>query len=512
MPKTSYAEFQLEVDPGHPQTQADKGLERPDRDTPFRILVMGDFTGRASRGIRTAGPRKPVSVDRDNFEDVLDSLEVQLRIPLEGGAGLDIRFHELDDFHPDHLFQKMPLFRKLRELRDQLDDPATFAAAARELGIAIGEKKPAAPPPPPVTQQAAGASLLGGSLLEQAMRATEERGMGTTPSHDPMERYLRSLVAPHLAPKPDPKKKEVIEQVDAATGAVMRGILHHPSYQALEAAWRALFFLIKELETGPMLKVYLLDISREEVEADIATAGDLRGTALYKVLVEQTVRTPGAHPWAVLVGAYAFGPDMGDLNLLGRLGMLARQAGAPFLAYGNPRLLGCQSLVTTPYPGEWKPGAELEGWNLIRSLPEARHLGLIAPRFLLRMPYGKASESTELFAFEEMDAVPNHEDYLWGNPAFVCAYLLGQMFSEFGWGMNGDEILSLHRLPMHVYRQDGEAKMTPCAETLLTETAMERMHDSGLMCLLSYAGRDEVRLAGFRSVAAGGRALAARWG
>jgi diguanylate cyclase (GGDEF)-like protein len=43
---------------------------------PFRILVMGDFSGRASRGILTKGPRRPIHIDRDNFEAVLDALQV----------------------------------------------------------------------------------------------------------------------------------------------------------------------------------------------------------------------------------------------------------------------------------------------------------------------------------------------------------------------------------------------------------------------------------------------------
>lgn len=513
MPKTSFADVHMEVDPGTPQTKRDRGTARPDRDTPFRILVLGDFSGRASRGILTKGTRKPILVDRDNYEDLLESLNVQLRLPLEGGATLDLTFHELDDFSPDHLFTKLPIFKKLRDLRDQLDDPSTFVSAAKELGIetSSGGAKPAVAPPPPT--QAAAASLLGGSLLDQAMEATESQGVtASARSGDPMAQYLRALVAPHLAPKTDPKKKEVMQMVDGATSGVMGAILHHPMFQELEANWRALYFLIKELETGTKLKVYILDISRQELEADVAATDDLKTCTMYKVLVEQTVRTPGADPWALIVGSYTFGPDMSDLNLMGRLGLLARQSGAPMIAGGSPALLGCESLARTPYPEEWKPGPEQEGWALIRSLPEARYIGLVANRFMARLPYGKAGEQTERFAFEEMPPVPIHEHYLWANSAFVCAYLLGQNFAENGWRMDEGELLSLHRMPMHVYKEDGEAKMTPNAEAYLTQTAMDKIHSQGLMVLLSFANSDQVRLAGFRSVSADGAALSSLWG
>jgi type VI secretion system protein ImpC len=513
MPKPGYADVNLEVDPGTPQTEKERGHARPDRDTPFRILVFGDFSGRASRGILTKGARRPIAVDRDNFEDLLESLDVKLRLPMAGGASLDLTFRSLDDFHPDHVFYNLEAFKKLRELRDQLDDPETFAAAARVLGINTAPAKPSRPTSAPA-QPAVAESLLGGSLLDQALEVTESRGTAAAPSRgaDPMQQYLSALVAPHLAPKVDSKKKEVMQMVDEATSGLMRAMLHHPFYQELEANWRALYFLIKELETGPQLKVYLLDISRQELEGDIANADDLRASGMYKVLVEQTVRTPGADPWAVIIGALTFGPEMTDLNLLGRLGLMARQAGAPLLANASPKLLGCDSLAKTPYPEDWKPGAEREGWDLIRSLPEARYIGLALPRFMLRLPYGKAGEACERFEFEEMPPVPVHRDYLWGNPAFVCAYLLGQNFAENGWAMDDGEMLSMHRLPMHVYKEGGEAKMTPCAEVFLTQTAMEKIHDCGLMTLMCVVNSDEVRLAGFRSAAADGSALRSRWG
>src|SRR5262249_10206806 len=133
------------------------------------------------------------------------------------------------------------------------------------------------------------------------------------------------------------------------------------------------------------------------------------------------------------------------------------------------------------------------------------------PRFLGRLPYGKSGEETERFPFEEMPPVPVHEHYLWGNSAFVCAYLLGQNFAENGWRMDEADMLSLHRMPIHGYKQDGEAKMTPCAEAYLTETAMEKIHEQGLMSLISFANSDQVRLSGFRSASADGSALRSRW-
>jgi type VI secretion system protein ImpC len=144
-------------------------------------------------------------------------------------------------------------------------------------------------------------------------------------------------------------------------------------------------------------------------------------------------------------------------------------------------------------------------------LTQANWLGLALPRFLLRLPYGKQTESTETFAFEEFLAAPRHEDYLWGNPALACAYLLGEAFSESGWNLRPGEINEINGLPAHVYRADGESVLKPCAEALLTEDAAEAILDQGLMPLLSMKGSDSVRSVRFQSIAEPAAPFAGRW-
>ena len=60
--------------------------------------------------------------------------------------------------------------------------------------------------------------------------------------------------------------------------------------------------MVSRLETDEQLKLYLIDISRDELAADLRSAGDLRSTGIYKLIVEQTVETFGGEPWAVLAG------------------------------------------------------------------------------------------------------------------------------------------------------------------------------------------------------------------
>jgi len=107
--------------------------------------------------------------------------------------------------------------------------------------------------------------------------------------------------------------------------------------------------------------------------------------------------------------------------------------------------------------------------------------------------------------------LPVHEDYLWGNPAFAVALLLAQSFLEARWEMDAGTATEVDKLPLHVYRRDAQTESKPCAEVLLTEDAVERIVEEGLIPLISFKDRDIVRVARFQSIADPPRALAGCW-
>jgi type VI secretion system protein ImpC len=498
---------------------------RPTLETPFCIVILGDFSGRVNRGIcdaKTVSKRRMMPVDRDNFDEVLARAGAEVHLPMEEGSALKLRFSELEDFHPDRIFERLDIFGKLRSLRCRLADPASFKKAAEELGLRLRAPESCQPESrqaeaPRVVAPSA-AKLASGSLLDEVIEqdmieqtearvATERPRRGT----DEVGEFARRVVAQHLVSNPDPRQPEVLAVVDRAIGGLMRAVLHNPDFQALEAAWRATFLLARQLETGSQLKLYLIDIAKQELAADINSAEDLRDTGIYRLLVQQSVETPGAEPWTVIVGNYSFGARQEDVEVLSGMAQIASQAGATFLAGASPRLLGCASLVTAPRPREWKAIEESGSWGELRRRAEAGSVGLVLPRFLLRLPYGKKTSSLECFDFEEIAEAPVHEDYLWGNAAFAVALLLAQAFSEAGWEMRPGSVAEIEKLPLHVYVREGESVVKPCTEALLTEDAVERMVEEGLIPLVSFKGRDVARVAKFQSIAEPLRALAGQW-
>lgn len=496
--------------------------ERPrDPDSPFKLLILGDWSGDSQLrpGLDARQPRR-VDVDR------LDALcrETQPTLAL-GGAGSAHRltFHELEDFHPDRIFERMDLFRSLRDLRTKLADPRTFAEAARTIRgdsadrltapVADNSADPLtapaaseAPTSPDATTDTRSdfERLLGTGASGIGAAAAPKQPAAGSPG---IEGFLRGLMAPHVSAAPDPSQPLFVAAADQAIGDAMRTILHAPSFQRLEAAWLGLSRLVRSLESEA-IEVWIFDLSQDELTATLA---DPLGTALQRVLVAaQSV--PGTAPWSLWAVDFSFGDDAEDLRALAFLGALGAQAGAPVVGAASPRLLGIESFAAEPDPTRWSgpAGTVLETWTELRRSRVAPWIALAAPRLLLRAPYGPKTNPTERFAFEEMPS-RSVSDYLWGNAIWGVAEVVGRSFAESGWEMSRPEGADIEDLPLHVYLDAGEKQAQAPAEAFLPERAVDPLLAQGISPLLSIRGRNAARLVRLRSVAAGSVPLEGPW-
>jgi len=481
-----------------------------DADAPMRVVILGDFSARKHRGLLPTGrplaDRSPLAVDVDNFEQRLAGISPELRLSLDASAGADVTWQigRMEDFHPDELYRRLAVFRNLRDLRDRLLDPATFAAAAAELRRDAAVASPAAnqPAATPVTgtQESDAATLeriLGESVSNQP-------GSPSARFEDPLARWVRSIVTPHLVPGVDPTQPVYLAHVEDAISVTMRRLLHHPAFQALESLWRGTRWLVSRLGANEAIRLYLLDVSQAELTADLAAAGtELHASGLYASLVDREVRVAGGQRWTLLIGDYTFGSSGDEMQTLAALGALASQAGGPFLAAAASELLGCRSWTEQPDPRDWQAldADAQQRWELLRRSAGAASLGLALPRVLLRNPYGKQTDAVESFGFEEIVDPHEHEAFLWGNPAFACAWLLGAAFEDQGWSLQPGDQLEVDDLPAYTYPEDGERRLLPCAEVCLTERTAETILGRGLMPLMSYKNRNAARLMRFQSLA-----------
>jgi len=99
------------------------------KELPFVLGVMGDYSGMPEEQLPRVRDRKFVEIDRDNFDQVLAAMKPRLayrvdnKLTNDGGKmGVEINFKSLDDFHPDSVVQQVEPLRKLVEARKKLSD------------------------------------------------------------------------------------------------------------------------------------------------------------------------------------------------------------------------------------------------------------------------------------------------------------------------------------------------------------------------------------------------------
>ena len=450
---------------------------------PFRIAILGDFAGR-THGTEN-GLSSPRLIDCDNFDDVFAQIGVALDSPpsRECAWAINLEFRKLEDFHPDQLLNRLEPLSKLTDLRASLLHPATMDAAAKELQEIL---KIEALPAELASKSTAESTE---EMLDRLLGKGPAEESRTTSPAELANRLILQIVGSNV-PNVAPERSQLAALADAELSARLKAILHHPDFQALEAAWRGLDFLTRNVIEE--VKLYVIDIRSSEL-ATMLTVEDLTKSAIYRQL--EKLRP------AVVLGVYTFGPE--DRALLGKIAVLANICHTAFVAGASPSLVGCTSFGTQPDPSDWSVGSsgELEEFAALRRMQAAVHLGLALPRFLLRQPYGKGSDTIEAFPFEEMLTEPDHESYLWGNPAFLCGHLLAELFAAQGSELKvdggGGEVGGL---PIHTFTSDGETQVKPSAEAWLNERAANAILKRGIMPVLSVRGRDAVQLLSLRAI------------
>ena len=100
-----------------------------EKELPFVVGVMGDFSGDPTEPLASMKDRKFVQIDRDNFDQVMSRMNPGLQMKVENtlqGDGsemaVDLKFNSMEDFDPAKVVDQVPALKKLMETRNQLRD------------------------------------------------------------------------------------------------------------------------------------------------------------------------------------------------------------------------------------------------------------------------------------------------------------------------------------------------------------------------------------------------------
>jgi len=101
------------------------------KEIPFVMGVLGDFTGNPDQPLAKLKERKFVEITPDNFDTVLEGMKPHLSYSVEnklsddpnaGQLKVDLHFKSLEDFEPEQVAKQVKPLRELLELRTKLSD------------------------------------------------------------------------------------------------------------------------------------------------------------------------------------------------------------------------------------------------------------------------------------------------------------------------------------------------------------------------------------------------------
>jgi type VI secretion system protein ImpB len=124
----------------HIKYEVEKDGAMVERELPFVVGVMGDFSGNPTQALRPLKDRKFVQIDRDNFNDVMARIAPELNMRVKNTLADDgtdmavqLKFNSMDDFEPGRIAEQVPALKKLVETRNQLRDLMTKVDRSAEL-------------------------------------------------------------------------------------------------------------------------------------------------------------------------------------------------------------------------------------------------------------------------------------------------------------------------------------------------------------------------------------------
>ena len=333
------------------------------------------------------------------------------------------------------------------------------------------------------------------SLLDQIV---EQGRMGKDPESksrgkDLVKRFVSEVLEGTISINRDTETmiNARIAQIDHLLSLQLNEIMHHPDFQRLEGSWRGLKYLMNQSETGPMLKVKVLNVSKKDLLRDLQRAPEFDQSALFKKVYEEEYGVFGGTPFGAMVGDYYFDKSGQDIELLEKISSVAAAAHAPFMTAASHEMLSLDSFAELDSPRDLAKifdNTEYAKWKGFRTSEDSRYVALTAPRVLMREPYGNATVPIEAFNYEERVDGTNHDHYLWGNAAYALAANVNKAFAMYGWtaSIRGVESGGLvEQLPIHNFRtESGEIAMKCPTEVQITDRREKELADLGFAPLV----------------------------
>lgn len=213
----------------------------------------------------------------------------------------------------------------------------------------MAETKSAAQPTS-VVQSAAPGSLLD-TIVETGRlgQTKEEQSKGKEWVKELVDQVLVGQI--QVDKDTDAMLGERIKELDELISTQLNEVMHAPELQKMEASWRGLQYLVSNSETGTMLKIKVMNVSKKDILKDFTKQNDWEQATIFKKIYEEEYGTLGGQPYACLIGDYEITRHPEDIQLLTNMSNVAAAAHAPFLTAASPALFNWDNFTELAGPG-----------------------------------------------------------------------------------------------------------------------------------------------------------------
>ena len=442
--------------------------------TPFKIWVVADF----SSGLAENSHSNALNVNKANLSEVLASFNLQLVLTLQDfvpyshtDSLVNIPVKRINDFSPEQIANNIELLQpylKVSQLIQQCLDNAIDENTLREklaeyisvpvLGKNIDtlyyelDSQVNASVPQKSADDDSVDRLLGMLDLGESSEDTSEPAVDSG-SRATLQHSLNEIKRPLFVR--------------------LNNILHHQQFQALEAAWRGLAFLL--MEDSKNIEVSIVDSNKTQASYHIHEC--LEATA------------DEALPNLVIYN-YQLDCIDADLKLLEDLTLIADALQVQsvinlsnnfFGVHAASELNGLTSLAPifakTPFVK----------WNSLRTRPSARWMACSFNQVLLRQVF---SHHNNMLGFNER--VQASEDLLFGNASWFLARLIAKSVNDTGWPcqLTPPTAPVISTLPMHLSEMGLNKTAQLSLESYVDETLAEQLVEEGVIVLQCRENQD----------------------
>jgi len=347
------------------------------------------------------------------------------------------------------------------------------------------------------------------SLLQKEFKPKTDR------AQEAVEKSVRTL-AEFVLKDVSLVSSDAIRTVEAIRAAIdkkltdqLNQILHSADFQKMEGTWRGLHYLVNNTETDTMLKIRVMNVSKQELGKTLKKFKGSRWdqSPIFKKIYTAEYDQMGGEPYGCLVGDFFFDHSPQDVEMLTEMSKVCAASHTPFIAGGSPTMMQMDSWSELSNPADLAKiftTPEYAAWRSLRESDDARYLGLTMPRFLARLPYGAKTVPVEEFDFEEEAEGADSNKYCWANSAFAMATNITRSFKMYGWCSQIRGVESggaVEGLPVHNFpTDDGGVDMKCPTEIAIGDRREAELAKLGFMPLIHRKNSDVAAFIGAQSL------------